>query len=422
MTDIRTFDKRTVVGLLVGLIGLGIYLRFVGVDAIVGSLRTVSTRRAASLVIVGFVSLFLWGTGLWLVLRQMDAKITLWRAILLFDATGFINSVTPFGQAGGDPVSGLLASRVAPMEYETGFAAIVSLNAINRLASVLLGLVGAGYLLTRVAFSVAIRNAALVGAGIVVVVGVGGVFLWQYRDTVIKWTTRLLDAVLARLWWVPRFEPPERAAIRQRLRRFIAAIEQLGTNRRRLVLVVCLGIAGQLSVGATLWVALRALGADVPLALVLVIIPVAKLSGIAPTLGGLGSASAFLTGLLVTLTAINTTVATAAALLYRAAAFWTPMITGGLALLFLLATPVESATSRLGRGDGSDTRVAFAIAGGVATLLLVVVHLRNVLIEPYSPIVHLLRDGGVAAMGFGALWMGFRLFARHRSNLGDRRK
>ena len=77
MTDIRTFDKRTVVGLLVGLIGLGIYLRFVGVDAIVGSLRTVSTRRAASLVIVGFVSLFLWGTGLWLVLRQMDAKITL---------------------------------------------------------------------------------------------------------------------------------------------------------------------------------------------------------------------------------------------------------------------------------------------------------------------------------------------------------
>ena len=194
----------------------------------------------------------LWGTGLRFVLDVVESSLTLPRAILLFDATGFINSVTPFGQAGGDPVSGLLAARVVPMRYERSLAAIVSLNTINRLALVLLGLVGAGSLLIRVGFTDSVRSAVLVGSAAVVAAGAGGTIIWLRRDSGIEPTTRLVAASLTRLSWVPRFEPPSREAIRRRLRGFVTAIERLGASQRRLALIGCLALGGQLAVGATL--------------------------------------------------------------------------------------------------------------------------------------------------------------------------
>jgi hypothetical protein len=194
-----TIDTRTVVGLLVRIAALGVYLRFVGINAVVGSLRWVPVRRAVSLPVVGSVPIVLWGTGLRYVLDGVGASPTLLRAIVLFDATGFINSVTPFGQAGGDPVSGLLAARVVPMRYETGLAAIVSLNTINRLALVLLDLVGAGSLLTHVAFTGSVRSALLVGTAVVVAIGAGGAIVWLRRDSAVELTTRLVGSLCSPL-------------------------------------------------------------------------------------------------------------------------------------------------------------------------------------------------------------------------------
>ena len=51
----------------------------------------------------------------------------------------------PFGQTGGDPVSAVLIDRVAETEYETGLAAIGSVNALNRIASIFLGLLAVSY-------------------------------------------------------------------------------------------------------------------------------------------------------------------------------------------------------------------------------------------------------------------------------------
>ena len=77
-----TIDTRTVVGLLVGIAALGGYLRFVGINAVVGSLRRVPVRRAVSLPVIGSVPIVLWGTGLRYVLDGVGASPTLLRAIV----------------------------------------------------------------------------------------------------------------------------------------------------------------------------------------------------------------------------------------------------------------------------------------------------------------------------------------------------
>ena len=85
------------------------------------------------------------------------------------------------------------------MRYETDLAAIVSLNTINRLALVLLDLVGAGSLLTHVAFTGSVRSALLVGTAVVVAIGAGGAIVWLRRDSAVELTTRLVGSLCSPL-------------------------------------------------------------------------------------------------------------------------------------------------------------------------------------------------------------------------------
>ncbi|PSP17969.1 hypothetical protein BRC62_03845 [Halobacteriales archaeon QH_10_67_13] len=111
---------------------------------------------------------------------------------------------------------------------------------------------------------------------------------------------------------------------------FVAAIERLADDRRRLAVVVVLGAAGQLAVVFVLYAALAFLGEPL-LAVALFVVPAARAGAVVPTPGGIGSTEALLTGLLVTVAGATPAVAGAAAIAYRAAAFWLPSLLGGAA-------------------------------------------------------------------------------------------
>lgn len=421
--------RRTALSFLVASGLLALYYTLIGISPVRDALAGVGLQRLASLVIIGFVPVFLWGFGFHLVLDQLGHPLRLWRSILLFNASGFLNGITPFGQAGGDPVSAVLIGRVAKTEYETGLAAIGSLNALNRTASVFLGLLGVSYLGSQVAFGRMLRNAAVVVIGLSVGLFFGAAVGWRYRGRLVSGLATVLTP-LARgfVRVVPSVSPPTRQAITRRLHRFVGAIERLGSNPVRLASVFGLGIAGQLAVAATLWVALAALGFVAPLSMILLIIPVAKISGAAPTPGGFGSAEVLLTTLLIATTGVSAAVAGAAALLYRASAFWLPMVTGGMAAAGFVSVdpgePVTRASSRVQEREAVDTtatdrqpiqpieRLLIAAAVGLTVAVITTVHLQNVLIEPESIVVHVIRDAALTLLSFAAVWIGLGRLSR----------
>ncbi|MEF8856450.1 MAG: lysylphosphatidylglycerol synthase domain-containing protein, partial [Haloplanus sp.] len=139
MTGRRRRRWRTAGWTLAAVLGLCLYLRAVGVDAVVAALGQVTPGDAAALVGLGWVPILLWGGSLHLVLRRLDVPTTLPKSVGLFAAASFLNNVTPFGQAGGDPVSGALVSRVEGVAFERGLAAVVSVGAANAVAVVGLG-------------------------------------------------------------------------------------------------------------------------------------------------------------------------------------------------------------------------------------------------------------------------------------------
>ncbi|MFB6101618.1 MAG: lysylphosphatidylglycerol synthase transmembrane domain-containing protein [Haloplanus sp.] len=334
MVGHRRGRRHTALWTVVALAALWAYLRVVGVDAVVTALGRVTLRDATTLVGLGAVPILLWGVSLHLVLARLDVSTTLPRSVGLFAAAGFLNNVTPFGQAGGDPVSGALVARVGGTAFERGLAAVVSVSAANAVGLAGLGAVGLG--VVGVAAAGGVPTVAA-GVGLTAAVGAGALLAWRVRARLVGVVGDAVGGLVVRIGSViPGVDPPERAAVARRVRAFVAALERVADDRRRLVAVLGLGVAGHLAVATTLWVALVALDAVVAPATVLVVVPVARLAGASPTPGGAASAEALVTGLLVTIGGVAAPVAAAAALVYRAAAFWLPTLGGGVVTVGLL--------------------------------------------------------------------------------------
>ncbi|WP_372911744.1 YbhN family protein [Salinigranum sp.] len=427
--------RRVLGGLLLGGLLLVVYFSVVGIGEVRRALWVVPPRRLLSLLIVGGVSLLFWGLGLHLVFDRLDISVGPTTSILLFTAAGFFNGITPFGQAGGDPVAAVLFRRALGTDFETGLAAIGSVNALNRVAAVFLGLLGVGYLGSRVAAGGNLRTAALVVTGLSVVVALGLMAAWQSRYRLVgRIAAGLTPLARAGARVVPGVRPSSRAALERRGRRFIAAIDRLAADPRRLALVFGLSVAGHLAVASTLWVALAGLGFDVSVAVVLLVIPLAKLAGLAPTPGGFGSAETMLATLLLSTTTVDAPVAGAAVLLYRASAFWLPSLVGGLVAGWFVVTgnaggtgaASPGATLRGGGRPNSSTddeshvpvsrstlpRILLAVTVTLAVTTVVVIHRSRLLVEPDSIVVHAVRDTAVVLVSFVLTWFLLRRLPR----------
>jgi len=410
-----------------------VYLNLVGIGEVRRVLWTVPPRRIVSLLIVGGVPLVFWGLGLHLVFGLLGVSTRLQNSILLYAASGFLNAITPFGQAGGDPVTAVLFRRALGTDFETGLAAIGSLNALNRVAAVVLGSLGVGYLGSRVTVGGALRNAAVLVAGLSIVVALGLVVGWRYRHRLVSVLASFLTPLLrggARL--VPRVAPPTREGVERRGYRFVGAIDRLASDPRRLAVVFALSVAGQLAVADSLWIALSALGFDAPLAIVLLIIPIGKLAGIAPTPGGFGSSEALLAVLLISTTGVAGPLAGAAVLLYRASAFWVPSLVGGLVTGWVVVVgrgtdpdhprrlPEEDdgtlASHRdesiITPGQSTVPRILIAVSVSLAMLVTVVLHRSHLVVEPNSIVVHAVRDTALVVLSFVLTWALLRRLPR----------
>ncbi|QSG15361.1 lysylphosphatidylglycerol synthase transmembrane domain-containing protein [Halapricum desulfuricans] len=325
-------DRRSI---LVGFAGAGAVLALllwvIGIDGVVSHLS--EARLPVVAVLFGLVPVWLtaWGLCLHTVLRALGTPMSRVRSVVVFVAATFANQVTPFGQAGGEPISALLISEAAGTEYENGLAAIASVDTLHFFPSIGLAVVGFGLFALR-GFEFG-RSVLVAGAAVAVLVaGVASALAlgWRFRDWIESMAISLLTPVARRAGRIlPRVSPPSRDGISERVDGFFVSIERVGRNRRLLVLATTFSLAGWFTLAVCLWVALAAIGFVVPFPAMLVVLPVASIAGVFPVPGGLGGVEAAFVVMIVSTTSVATTAATAAVVIYRGATYWLPMLVGG---------------------------------------------------------------------------------------------
>ncbi|WP_338729942.1 lysylphosphatidylglycerol synthase transmembrane domain-containing protein [Haladaptatus sp. DJG-WS-42] len=324
-------DVRTIIlGFLSALVVLAVVFWLVGIDAIVAALSTANPMIFLGVLVSGAVWIVAWGLALWTVVNVLNGPMSAVRAIMLYAAAIFANNITPFGQAGGEPFSALLISRTTKTKYETGLAAIASVDALNFVPSIGLGLIAVGYFLTTATVGGRLEIAVVAVGVLAVAVPMAGFLLWRHRETVKGWTVDALTPtarVIARV--LPRVEPPERESVIRRIDNFFGSIERVASSRWSLARALGFSALGWVALSTSLWFALFSLGHAVPFPVVLLVIPLGSVASITPLPGGLGGVEAVLVGLLVPVTSIDPATAGAAVVLHRLGTYWLPTALGG---------------------------------------------------------------------------------------------
>ncbi|WP_435186072.1 lysylphosphatidylglycerol synthase transmembrane domain-containing protein [Halobellus sp. EA9] len=337
---VRENLRATVLGFVAAVGVFALLFYFAGVDDLVATLRDADPQYLVFVLFATLAWLAAWSLSLNTVLDVLGVELSYVSSFLVFAGATFSNNITPFGQAGGEPVTAYLISRTADAEYERSLAAIASVDTLNFVPSVTIALVGAGYFATEVALSTNENLLAAIGAVVALAVLVPGLVYagWRRRygleARVVSALTPLIRSLADRL---PRVSVPTAEGIEHRINGFFRAIERVASNPRGLALALGASAAGWLCQMLALWLAFGAIGVDVRLSVALVVVPIAAIAGVTPLPGGAGGIETVLVILLLAapLPTITEPIAVAAVVIFRGAIYWVPTILGGAVVAWI---------------------------------------------------------------------------------------
>ena len=323
--------RRVIVFSVVGVVAVfALLFALVGIDRIVESLASADPSFVVLTFALALCWLAAWSLMLRTVLGTLGVSVPRVQAFFIYAGAVFANNVTPFGQAGGEPIAALLISKVSDARYETSLAGIASVDVLNVVPSLSLVFVGVGYYATTAAVGERLETAVVSAVVLIAIVVLVLVAVWRHRESIAEGFPAVVGPLLVRL--APsRFDSATlEADLTARLHQFFENIQRVAVDRRRLVTVVGLSLTGWLFQAAALLAAFAALGHTVPPYVVVFAIPLANLAGVTPLPGGLGGIEAAFVALLVPTTAVPVASITAAVLIFRGAIYWMPVVIGGL--------------------------------------------------------------------------------------------
>ncbi|MEZ3116641.1 YbhN family protein [Halobaculum sp. MBLA0147] len=328
--------RATVLGFLAAGGVLGVLVYSLDVGELTANL--VRAEPPVLALVVGAILLWLlaWGFALRTVLGVLGVDIPPHLAFFVFNGAMFANNVTPFGQAGGEPVTALLISAVTDTEYERSLAAIASVDTLNFFPSIAFALLGAAYYATQATFGRRLRVATGIAVVLAVAVPVVGYLGWRNRDRLRGFVTGRLTPLVQRVArLVPGVSEPSTDTVEHRVDHFLGAIERVATDPRGLVIALSASTLGWLCQMVGLWLAFRALDTPVDITVVMFAVPMGAIAGATPTPGGSGFIESVLTGLLVVVLTVPQATVGAAVILFRAAVFGVPVLLGGLVVSWI---------------------------------------------------------------------------------------
>ncbi|MBX0295707.1 lysylphosphatidylglycerol synthase transmembrane domain-containing protein [Haloarcula nitratireducens] len=327
-------DQKTVAQIVLGfaVAGLVVYLLvdFVGTAGVLAELRTAEPTWLALACLSTMLCLVAWGKAWQIVLAVVGIEERFSSLVVTYFAATFANYVTPLGQAGGEPFIAYVLSRDTEASYQDSLASVVTADLLNLFPFVTFAGVGFAALLYRSSLPDTIEPLAgglvVLSVGVPVFAAVG----WRYRKRLAETGLGLVAPVARR---TPRVTL---SGLRERLRETETAFQRIATDRRALVEALSFSYVGWVFFALPLYLAAQSIGVELTVLLVLFIVPASTLAGIAPSPGGSGAISTALVVLIVALTAISRTDATAVAILYRVASYLFALLLGGGAALYVL--------------------------------------------------------------------------------------
>ncbi len=335
----KTTDDRmsTVRNMVLGAIGatvvFALLIALVGVGEFMQTVMTISPRGFGVLVLVALLGIASMGTSFFTINHSLELGFSHLEAVGMFTTINLAHNLTPFGQAGGEPIGAVFVSRHTSRPYETCLAAISAFDVINFVPALLIFVFGGMY--------VAVFNPTI-PADLRPIFGAFSIFVLVVTvaiNVIHRWSSSLqhvLERVISRflrwkdkLAWVPSLGPID---VIERVRGYSEALGVVANRPRVILIASCFATLAFVSQGILLWVALLLVDIQLPLALTIVIVPISLLASVIPLPGGGGGIEALQVTLIIALGGGSIGLVLTAVVLSRGIVFWLPVLLGLLTL------------------------------------------------------------------------------------------
>lgn len=306
-----------------------LYLADVG--EFVASLRRADTSLFIVALAFGFSSLLVWAWVWHRFFEEVGIEATVSQTVRMFLTGNFLNSITPLGQFGGEPIMAYIVSETTDVEYEKTLACVVSADVLNATPFFTFTLGGILYLAVVGSLRGPFVEIAVLAVVLLGLLSLLAYLLWSDDGRLGAVLVRLIDALEARLGRAESvFE-----SVRESIEGVEKAFKEAGSDRRFLVTTAAVSHLAILAQIVSLYFVFRSLGLPTEFVPIYLIVNLSVLATLSPTPGGTGTYEAAFAGLTTVFYSVDLATAVTAAVLFRLTTYWPGILVGAVALLTL---------------------------------------------------------------------------------------
>ncbi|ATW87012.1 hypothetical protein halTADL_0190 [Halohasta litchfieldiae] len=327
-----------------------ILLYFADLGEFLVSLRDADLSLFLVALGVGFSSLLVWAWVWHRFFDKLGIPATVSQTIRMFLTGHFLNSITPLGQFGGEPIMAYIISESTGTDYERALTSVVSSDIINAAPFFTFTLGGILYLSVITTLSEFLFRIGVIAAVILTVGGIGAYLLWSDTKTLGGTVIGVVDWIERRIGRGERlFE-----SIRESILEVETIFHEAGNDRIFLletVLISHLAIVAQI---ISLYFVFLSMGIEPRFVPIYFIVTLSTIATLSPTPGGSGTYEAAFSGLMTIFYSVRLATALTAAVLFRLTTYWPGLVVGYIAMLTLNSAETDETVDEDGENIESD--------------------------------------------------------------------
>ncbi|SDQ93086.1 lysylphosphatidylglycerol synthase transmembrane domain-containing protein [Natronobacterium texcoconense] len=331
---------RIAFGFAVAVALLAILVHVVGGRQFLEAVSTIDRQVLALGVLSGVLSLTFRGVVWQQFISLIDDVMPRQRIATVFLTAMFVKYVTPYGQLASEPFVAYLVSQGGEMAFEDGLASILSADLLNYVPYYTFGFLAVGMIAAGGTLGSGMFNQLVAFAGLFLVL-VSVVFVVVRRPgivySVVLTVTGTIRGFVGR--FTDRFDDPLAPdTVHSRLEGFYTTIETIAADKSVLIVAVVSAHLGMVFLMLPVYIGGMALGYQLAIPVVVLVVALGKLGSVVPAPGGTGGVEAIVTAGLTALAGIEPAAALTIALIYRACTYWLTIGIGGLSAAGLFAS------------------------------------------------------------------------------------
>lgn len=306
-------------------------LYFADVGLFLDSLRRTDLPVFAVALAIGFSSLLVWAWVWHRFFGQMTISSTRSRTVRMFLTGHFLNSITPLGQFGGEPIMAYIVADNTGTDYERALACVVSADIVNAVPFFTFTLGGLVYLSVVGSLNSLLIDIGAVSVLVLVVGAVVAYLLWSENSTLGEAVTGFLRGLETRFTWGESVF----RSLRDRVTTIEEAFQEAGNDPVFLLKTAAISHLAILAQVVSLYFVFLAIDIDPGFVPLYFIVNLSVLATISPTPGGSGTYEAAFSALVTFFLSVNLATALTAAVLFRLTTYWPGIVVGYPSLLTL---------------------------------------------------------------------------------------